>query len=102
MQSELVANEVPAEVENDDPRVAEPLDRPLVALSQAPGGRGAVLVHRTARSGLGVAAGMDHHVEAPPGCDLENQVSADSASTTALSGLRRGETLRLVKYVAYD
>jgi alpha,alpha-trehalose phosphorylase len=36
VQSDLVANEVPAEVENADPRVAEALDRPLVALSQAP------------------------------------------------------------------
>jgi alpha,alpha-trehalose phosphorylase len=31
VQSELAANEVPAEVEGDDPRVAEALDQPLVA-----------------------------------------------------------------------
>jgi alpha,alpha-trehalose phosphorylase len=73
VRSELDANEVPAEVENEDPRVAETLDRPLVALSQVPGERGAVLVHRTAGSGIGVAAGMHDHIEAPPGCEVENR-----------------------------
>ena len=102
VQSELATNEVPAEVEGDDPRVAEALDQPLVAQSQARAARGAVLVHRTARSRLSVAAGMDHDIEAPTGYDIENQVTPDSASTMILARLRAGETFRLVKYVAYD
>jgi alpha,alpha-trehalose phosphorylase len=61
-----------------------------------------VLVHRTARSGLGVAAGMDHEIHAPSGWALENQMTADAANTMVLSRLRVGDSFRLVKFVAYD
>ena len=64
VQSELVANEwlPPAD---DDPRVAAVLESPLAIEEHVAHGAGAVMVHRTRRSGLLVAAAMDHVVDAP-------------------------------------
>src|SRR5438128_2615433 len=63
VQSELVANE-PMPSPDNDPRVAAALEAPLVGEDNGVRGpSAAVLVHRTGRSGLRVAAGMDHLVE---------------------------------------
>ena len=66
VQSELVANETqPRELRDADPRVAAVLERPLEPVEHQVRGSGAVLVHRTRRSDLQMAAGMDHEIEAP-------------------------------------
>src|SRR5699024_5560734 len=64
-QSELVANEEAPEVDTDDPRVAEALEDPLVAVGQDVEQNGAILMHRTRGSELYMAAGMDHDIECP-------------------------------------
>src|SRR5690606_24945690 len=63
VQSQLVANETPAEADDGDPRVAAALQDPLAAVAQDVEQDGAILLHRTRTSGLLVAAGMDHDIE---------------------------------------
>jgi trehalose/maltose hydrolase-like predicted phosphorylase len=63
-QSELVANE-PGPPRCGDPRVAAVLESPLAAVDRDVHDHGATLLHCTRRSGLHVAAAMDHLVEAP-------------------------------------
>ncbi|GAA4658126.1 glycoside hydrolase family 65 protein [Kineococcus glutinatus] len=100
LQSELVANEaVPARA--GDPRVAAALERPLVAVDRDVQERGAILLHRTAASGLQVAAGMDHLVQAPGRVDVDTRAAEDWARTTVVCALQPGEQLRLVKFLAY-
>lgn len=101
LQSELVANEAPSVVTSPDPRVAAALDRPLIAVDRDVEQAGAVLLHRTRRSGLLLAAGMHHLVEAPGQFDLENDVREDWARTTVVCVLQPGQRLRVVKYLGY-
>ncbi|HEV7653175.1 MAG TPA: glycosyl hydrolase family 65 protein [Mycobacteriales bacterium] len=102
VQSELVANEAqPQQMRDEDPRVAAVLDRPLQAMEQDVRDRGAILVHRTRRSDLQMAAGMDHLVEAPGRVDVETAAGEDRARTTVVCVLQPGERLRLVKLLAY-
>lgn len=101
LQSELVANEAPPVVTSDDPRVAAALDRPLVAVGQDVHQSGAMLLHRTQRSSLLLAAGMHHVVEAPGRFVLENAVREDWARTTVVCVLEPGQRLRVVKYLGY-
>jgi alpha,alpha-trehalose phosphorylase len=103
VQSELVANEaLPQELRDADPRVAAVLERPLQAMEQGVRDRGAILVHRTRRSDLQMAAGMDHTtVEGPGRVDVETRAGEDWARTTVVCVLAPGERLRLVKLLAY-
>jgi trehalose/maltose hydrolase-like predicted phosphorylase len=100
VQSGLEANEKQPKL-SGDPRVATALDRPLVAVKQDQEQRGAVLLHRTRRSGLLMAAGMDHVIEVPGRYDLDTDVRPDWARTTVVCVLRPGQRLRLIKYIAY-
>jgi alpha,alpha-trehalose phosphorylase len=100
VQSELVANEeLPPR--SPDPRVAAVLESPLVAEEQRVADLGALLLHRTRASRLRVAAIMDHEFEAP--VEVKNRTTANSdwARTTFATVLEPGQTLRIVKYVAY-
>jgi trehalose/maltose hydrolase-like predicted phosphorylase len=102
VQSELVANEAqPSELRDADPRVAAVLARPLESLEHHVRGSGAVLVHRTRRSDLQMAAGMNHEIEAPGRVNVDTSSVEDRASTTVVCRLEPGERLRLVKYLAY-
>jgi len=102
VQSELVANEwlPPAD---DDPRVAAVLESPLAIEEHVAHGAGAVMVHRTRRSGLLVAAAMDHIVDAPSDSDTDIDVmtSPDVSRVTVATRVGPGQTLRLVKFLAY-
>jgi alpha,alpha-trehalose phosphorylase len=100
VESELVANE-PSPPRSGDPRVAAMLENPLAALDQDLHDRGAVLLHRTRRSGLQVAAGMDHLVEAPGEVSVETAATPDWARSTFVCTLERGQRLRIVKLLAY-
>lgn len=101
VQSELVANEAAPEVDSADPRVADALIDPLVAIGGEVHRDGAILAHRTRSSELTMAAGMVHDIESPVQHDVENEAGDYSARTTVVTGLKPGQTLRVVKYLAY-
>jgi alpha,alpha-trehalose phosphorylase len=100
VQSELVANE-PTMRPSSDPREAVVLENPLAALDQDVHHRGAVLLHRTRGSGLLVAAGMDHLVEAPGEVSMDSAAADDWARTSFVCTLAPGQRLRIVKLLAY-
>ena len=100
VQSELVANErLPPRC--GDPRDGAVLEHPLAALDRDLHDRGAVLLHRTRRSGLQVAAGMDHLVEVPAEVEVETAATQDWARTSFVCTLAPGQRLRIVKLLAY-
>ncbi|MDD4866286.1 MAG: family 65 glycosyl hydrolase, partial [Mycobacterium sp.] len=100
VQSELVTNEDQPETAGD-PRVSAILDNPLVAVEHESTECGALLMHRTRASDLMVAAGMDHVVEVPGRVEISTDARPDLARTTVICGLRPGQKLRIVKYLAY-
>jgi alpha,alpha-trehalose phosphorylase len=101
VQSELVANEPVPTPSDDDPRAAAALRDSLVAEHHGHHELRAGLVHRTRASGLRMAAGMNHRVEGPDGtiCAIESE--ADLARLTVSTELAPGQTLRLLKVLAY-
>ncbi|SON58699.1 putative glycosyl hydrolase [Mycobacterium simulans] len=100
VQSELVTNEDQPET-SDDPRVSAILEHPLEAVEHESSGSGALLMHRTRASALMMAATMDHEVEVPGRVEIATDARADLARTTVICGLRPGQKLRIVKYLAY-
>ncbi len=99
VQSELVTNEDQPQT-SGDPRVAAVLEHPLEAVEHEQIGQGALLMHRTRTSGLMMAAAMDHEVEVLGRVEVSTDAHADLARTTVICGLRPGQTLRIVKYLA--
>ena len=100
VQSELIANEqLPSP--DGDPRQAAALDQPLLAEFDAASDKAVLLVHRTARSGLRVGAGMDHMIEAPATVQTESRSFADGGLVTASAVLQPGQQLKVVKFVGY-
>ncbi len=100
VQSELVSNEDQPETSND-PRVSAILDNPLEAVDHEITGTRALLMHRTRSSALMMAAAMDHEVEVAGRVEVTTDARADLARTTVICGLRPGQKLRIVKYIAY-
>src|SRR5215210_3537016 len=102
VQSELVTNEpLPAAVQ-DDPRVSSGVSSALRSeyFSDHDDTR-VVLVHSTERSGLRMAAGMDHVVEGPPATQTTAESSEDLGRVTVATELEPGQPLRLVKFLGY-
>ncbi len=100
VQSGLVANESQPKT-SDDPRVAAVLDNPLVAVEDDVEDHGAILLHRTRHSELLMGAGMDHIVEGPGRVEIEVDCRPDWARTNIVCLLEPGESLRIVKLLAY-
>jgi trehalose/maltose hydrolase-like predicted phosphorylase len=100
VQSELVANEDQPEPAAD-PRVAAALCKPLESVAYESADRSAMLIHRTRASGLMMAAAMDHLVDVPGRVEVATDAGDDWARTTVICGLRPGQQLRIVKYLAY-
>jgi alpha,alpha-trehalose phosphorylase len=101
VQSELVANEqLPARAEAD-PRVEAALTDPLLSEQHGTHDNGAWLIHQTRQSGLRVAAAMDHEVEGPAKLKVTSEATEDIGRTTVITRLQPGETLSIVKYLAY-
>jgi alpha,alpha-trehalose phosphorylase len=100
LQSELVANE-PVPTREDDPRAAAALASPLVSEQHTHHGLRAGLVHVTRRSGLRMAAGMDHLVEGPGHTVTGVESEPDLARLTVTTELEPGQRLRMVKFLAY-
>jgi alpha,alpha-trehalose phosphorylase len=101
VQSELVANEPLPEAAAHDPRAAAELGRSLVGEHHGHDGTRVGLMHTTTHSGLRMAAGMDHHIEAPDRHRLDSESSPDLGRVTVAARLAHGERLRLVKFLAY-
>ncbi|OBG20137.1 glycoside hydrolase family 65 protein [Mycobacterium sp. 852002-51057_SCH5723018] len=100
VQSELVANEDQPET-SDDPRVSAILENPLESVDFESTETGALLMHRTRASALMMSAAMDHEIEVPGRVEFSTDARADLARTTVICGLRAGQKLRIVKYLAY-
>jgi alpha,alpha-trehalose phosphorylase len=100
VQSELVANEPLPDV-GRDPRSAAALESPLVLEEHVVQGTGAVMVHRTKASNLAVAAAMDHDIDGPPDTRTDPSGAGNVARITVVARLGAGQSLRLVKFLAY-
>ncbi|HZO34406.1 MAG TPA: glycosyl hydrolase family 65 protein [Gaiellaceae bacterium] len=100
VQSELVANEQVISREKD-PRSTYVLDSPLVAEQSFDHAARVVLVHSTKASKIRLAAGMDHIVEGPDGTATESESGPDTGRVTVATNLAPGESLRVVKFIAY-
>ena len=95
IQSELVANEVLPDM-GKDPRVAAVLESPLVSeehVAQNDDQQRVVLVHRTKRSGLMLAAGMSHEVAGPERMAVRTESGPDLGRTTLAARVGLGEQL---------
>jgi len=101
VQSELIVNEPQNVPRAADPRVAASLEAPLVGVDHSEHRGEIVLVHRTTRSGLQVAAAMDHFIEAEGAVDVEHDCSTDLARTTISTVLEPGQKLCVVKWLGY-
>jgi alpha,alpha-trehalose phosphorylase len=101
VQSPLVANEPAREEEPEDPRAAAALRSPLVSEYHAHHELQIELGHRTRRSGLRLASGLDHVVEGPPGTVIAADSEADMGRLTISTELQPGQCLRVVKFLAY-
>jgi alpha,alpha-trehalose phosphorylase len=100
VQSELVANEqLPSIV--GDPRSAAAIQSPLVSEEHQAGDNAALLVHRTQRSGLRMAVAMDHVISGTPRLHIDTEIHPDSARVVVTDVLEPGQSLRLIKLVAY-
>jgi alpha,alpha-trehalose phosphorylase len=100
VQSELVANEAIPHVAGD-PRSAAPSDSPLVPEEHAGRGMAAMLIHRTSGSRLRLAAAMDHVITGSASRQIVTETWPDAARVNTIDRLEPGQTLRLVKLVAY-
>jgi alpha,alpha-trehalose phosphorylase len=101
LQSDLLANEDGAPADDGDPRAAAALANPLACELAAGRGRRAVLVHRTKRSRLRMAAGMDHLIQIPDSCTEDIEAAGDLARYTLAARIPPGGSLKLVKFLAY-
>src|SRR3989440_253701 len=100
LQSELVANEQLPTL-SGDPRAAAVLEAPLVPEQQGHDATRAVLIHQVRQSHLRVGAGMDHVVDGPGELSTSMVCEESVARYTVTTWLRPGESLRLVKFLAY-
>src|ERR1039458_5297470 len=100
VQSELLANEqLPPP--GGDPRVTAVLKAPLAAEQHAASGARAGLVHSTRRSGLLIAAVMDHVIDGPAATHVRAESFPHMGRVTVTATLQPGQRLRLGKVVAH-
>jgi alpha,alpha-trehalose phosphorylase len=101
VQSELVTNEpLPAAVQGD-PRASSGVGSALRSEFFSDRDTRVVLVHSTKKSGLRMAAAMDHVVEGPPATQTTAESSEDLGRVTVATELEPGQRLRLVKFLGY-
>jgi len=101
VQSELVANEPESSARSADPRTAAILESPLESQEFFDHAARVVLVHSTRRSGLGMAAGMDHLIDGPDGTAVAAESRGDLGRVTVAADLAAGERLTVIKLLAY-
>jgi alpha,alpha-trehalose phosphorylase len=100
VQSELVANEQLLPI-RDDPRAGNAVESSLEGEQHFASGVTAGLIHRTRRSGLRLAAAMEHVVDGTERMRTSSEASPDSARFVVTDVLEPGQRLRLLKTVAY-
>jgi alpha,alpha-trehalose phosphorylase len=100
IQSELVANEA-GHPTQDDPRAAAAVKAPLQSEEFFRRDSRVVLSHSTRRSGLLVAAGMEHVVEGPLGTETLSESGPDVGRVTVATEVVPGERMRVIKFLAY-
>jgi alpha,alpha-trehalose phosphorylase len=100
LQSNLLANQS-ERVDGHDPRNATNVDRPLESKLSVHDGLRVVLAHATLSSGLTLAAGMEHLVDAPEEPTVRTESEPDLGRVTISAKLTPGRPLRLVKLLAY-
>jgi alpha,alpha-trehalose phosphorylase len=100
LQSDLLANGGTVQASRD-PRDAAPLSQPLQCELTDSRDHRAVLIHRTSRSRLRVAAGMDHLLDLPEGAVTTMESDEDMARLAITCKVRPGQRLRVVKVLAY-
>jgi alpha,alpha-trehalose phosphorylase len=100
LQSELVTNEPLPYVAND-PRAAAALEAPFLSESHRVRDVRGLLVHRTKQSGLRVAVGMEHVIDGPADMLVDQVGDEDLARITITASLAAGQTIRVVKFLAY-
>jgi alpha,alpha-trehalose phosphorylase len=100
LQSELVTNESLPDL-GRDPRVAAALESPLISEEHGSFDERVLMVHRTARSALLMAAGMDHEIECPTGVSADVESFPDVGRITVATKVRPGQRLCITKYLAY-
>ncbi|MGY1722152.1 glycoside hydrolase family 65 protein [Blastococcus sp. SYSU DS0533] len=99
VRSELVSGAItPTGVANDDPRVAECLDRAFEPLLCARTATGGAFASRTRRSGITVAAAVDHRAD---GGRVTTEADGERVVTTVAADLAAGQPLGLTKVVGY-
>lgn len=101
VQSDLLANE-PIEQRTNDPRVAAALRAPLRSEFAEAADLRAALVHCTKRSGLRMAAAMDHELKCGDnGHRTDIRAEEDLARLTAAVDVGAEEHLVVTKYLGY-
>ena len=89
VQSELVANEALPTIVGD-PRTAVAIESVLQSEEHASNGTEGLLIHRTRRSGLRIAAAMNHLITGSSQLSLVCQSAPDSARVVAIDVLQPG------------
>ncbi len=101
LQSDLLTNHTDVR-SSRDPRDAAALRWPLRSELADHKDHRAVLVHRTERSALRVAVGMDHELDLPEGAVTTMETEPDLARLAVACHLGRGQRLRVVKLLTYN
>ena len=102
VQSELIANQDgQPDRESEDPREAAAMVAPLKSEEYYQHDRLVLLVHRAARSGLRMAAAMDHEVDGPDGTSVDVEATPDAGRVTIAADVPVGGRLRVLKFLAY-
>jgi alpha,alpha-trehalose phosphorylase len=100
LQSNLQVNQHPR-TDSKDPRKAKALDDHLEPLLHRAHKHRVVLAHRTRRSGLSLAAGMEHVVSCESEVTSLTQIEPDFGRVTLTTELEPGQSLRVVKVLSY-
>ena len=100
LQSNLIANQ-PQTPAATDPRSAAEIGAVLESRLAADHDLRVVLVHATRRTGLQLAAGMDHVVHSCDHATSLTQREDDLGRVTITARLEPGQPLRVVKFLAY-
>jgi alpha,alpha-trehalose phosphorylase len=100
LQGEMITNEeLPAS--GSDPRAGSAAMSPLQSEFHEATDLRAVLIHRTAGSGLRVAAATRNEVDGPDGTTSTTEMFDDISRLVVTSPLEPGQRLRIVRYLGY-
>ena len=101
--SRILNHDAGAPVTADDPRLGTNLDHRVLLEQFAEGADGRFLLgYRTANSGMTLAVGVDHQLEASCGHDLSTSVHPDASELVLTADAEPDAPLRIVKYATYQ